>query len=311
MVCVAFLLLFSSLPPHLLALLSTSLRTTPFSTKALVRRSLAETDVTIVSIYVNPLQFSANEDLATYPRTLDSDIALLTPVLCGTPPFPSSPPLGRHLIFTPSVSEMRPPSVETTVTTTVGEAAVNPASEGAARPHFFAGVATVVTSLLVLARPTATYFGEKDAQQLAVVTALVRDLHFPTTVVGVPTVRAADGLAESSRNVYLTPADRAAAPVLYRALCAGRDTWAGAGGDGVVAGATLRAKVTEVLEEGVAAAGGRVLYVSVADRWTMREVEGDVRPRAVLAAEAPQGEVVISVAAQLGDARLIDNIVLR
>ncbi|GAB0497768.1 hypothetical protein MMPV_009105 [Pyropia vietnamensis] len=278
---------------------------------ALVRRSLAETDVTIVSIYVNPLQFGPTEDLATYPRTLDADMALLTPVLCGAPPVPPTPPLGRHLIFTPSVSDLRPSLAGTTVTTTVGEAAVNPTSEGAARPHFFAGVATVVTSLLVLARPTAAYFGEKDAQQLAVVRALARDLHFPTTIVGVPTVRAADGLAESSRNVYLTPADRAAAPVLYRALCAGRDAWAGAGGGGVVSGATLRATVTEVLEKGVTAAGGRVLYVSVADRWTMREVEGDLRPPAVVAAEAPLGEVVICVAAQLGNARLIDNIVLR
>lgn len=277
---------------------------------------------------MNALQFGASEDLSTYPRSLDADIALLMPLLDGAPlpdvasaavaATPASavrPP--RHLIFTPTAAEMRPPSAGTTVTTTVGAAATNATSEGAARPHFFAGVATVVASLLALARPTASYFGEKDAQQLAVVTALARDLHFPTTIVGVPTVRAADGLAESSRNVYLKPADRAAAPVLYRALCAGRDAWAGEGaapprgGGRVVAAATLRATVTEVLAGGLAAAGGRLLYVSVADRWTMREVEGDVRPPAVVRTAAPEGEVVICVAAQLGAARLIDNIVLR
>lgn len=298
----------------------------PSSTKALVRRSLAETDVTIVSIYVNALQFGVNEDLSTYPRTLDADLALLAPLLKGapppdlpaaavaaTPPGTLAPPL-RHLIFTPPAAEMRPLSAGTTVTTTVGAAGTNAASEGAARPHFFAGVATVVTSLLALARPTAAYFGEKDAQQLAVVTALVRDLHFPTTIVGVPTVRSpADGLAASSRNVYLTPADRAAASVLYRALRAGHDAWAGAGGGGVVAAATLRATVTEVLAGGLAAAVGhsRMLYVSVADRWTMREVEGDVRPPAEVRAVVPEGEVVICVAAQVGAARLIDNVVLR
>lgn len=259
---------------------------------------------------MNALQFGATEDLGTYPRTLAADIALLTPLLGGTPPPPSSrsaPPHGRHLIFTPPAVEMRPPSAGTTVATTVGAAATNATSEGAARPHFFAGVATVVASLLALARPTAAYFGEKDAQQLAVVTAVARDLHFPTTIVGVPTVRAGDGLAASSRNVYLTPADRAAAPVLYRALRAGHDAWAA----GVVAAATLRATVAEMLAGGVAAAGGRALYVSVADRWTMREVAGDVRPPAVVRAAAPEGEVVICVAAQLGAARLIDNIVLR
>lgn len=324
----AFSLFSLLLPPSPLLLPPPS--TPPSVTKALVRRSLAETDVTIVSIYVNALQFGAGEDLATYPRTLDADIALLTPVLSGAPPpspadgigggsdsgatpaaaSPPAPP--QHLIFTPPAAEMRPPAAGTTVTTTVGDAATNVASEGAARPHFFAGVATVVAGLLALTRPTAAYFGEKDAQQLAVVTAVCRDLHFPATIVGVPTVRAADGLAASSRNVYLTPAERAAAPALYRALRRGRDAWAAVDG-GAVAARCLRETVQAAVERelAAAAAGGRLLYVSVANRWTMREVAGDVRPPAMVRAEAPDGEVVVSLAVQLGAARLIDNIVLR
>jgi len=203
---------------------------------------------------------------------------------------------------------MRPAGATTTVATAVGDAAANPSSEGASRPHFFGGVATVVAALLHLTRPTVAFFGEKDAQQLAVVTALARDLHFGTTIVGVPTVREADGVAASSRNVYLTAAGRAAAPALYRSLVAARDAWAEAG---ETAASALRAAVRRGVDAGTAASGGRVLYVSVADRWSMAEVDGAVRSAADVRATAPGGEVVVCVAVQLGAARLIDNIVLR
>ena len=167
----------------------------------LARRALAENDVVVATIFVNPLQFGANEDLARYPRDLARDEAMLEAA-------------GVHYLFAPGVSDMYPRPMETVVDVP----SLGAELEGAVRPGHFAGVATVVTKLFNIAGPDRAYFGEKDFQQLAVIRRMVADLAQPLEVVGVPTVREADGLACSSRNVYLTPAERAAAVIVPRAL---------------------------------------------------------------------------------------------
>jgi pantoate--beta-alanine ligase len=168
---------------------------------SLIRRSAEECDVTAVTVFVNPLQFGPSEDYDTYPADLDHDVAVATAA-------------GATVLFAPPVDDMYPggaPGV------TVHVAGVD-TMEGAARPGHFDGVATVVAKLCNLAGPCRAYFGEKDWQQLGVVRRLAADLSFPVEVVGCPTVREADGLACSSRNVRLSPAEREAATVLYRAL---------------------------------------------------------------------------------------------
>ncbi|MEZ5965670.1 MAG: pantoate--beta-alanine ligase [Planctomycetota bacterium] len=177
---------------------------------SLVRSARAECDRVAVTIFVNPLQFGAHEDLSVYPRPLAADLDLLRAA-------------GADAVFTPAADGMYGDGFASRVM--VGAEAEG--MEGAVRPGHFAGVATVVAKLLVLARPTHAYFGEKDAQQLDVIERLVRDLGFPLVVRRCPTVREADGLALSSRNVYLGEADRRAAPVLFRALQAARAAWAG------------------------------------------------------------------------------------
>ena len=167
----------------------------------LVGRAKAENAVTVVSIFVNPLQFGANEDLAKYPRDLERDSALLVEA-------------GVDFLFAPGVTDMYPQPMETVVDVPK----LGSELEGAARPGHFAGVATVVTKLFNIVQPDAAYFGEKDYQQVAIIRRMVEDLAQPVRVVAVPTVREADGLACSSRNVYLTPAERAAAVIVPRAL---------------------------------------------------------------------------------------------
>jgi pantoate--beta-alanine ligase len=170
---------------------------------SLIRRSAAECDLTAVTVFVNPLQFGAGEDLAAYPRTLDADVAVAAAA-------------GAGVLFAPSVSEMYPGGTPAVTVHVAGEDVL----EGASRPGHFDGVATVVAKLFNLAGPCRAYFGEKDWQQLRVVRRLVADLSFPVEVVACPTVREADGLACSSRNVRLSPEERSAAAVLYRALTA-------------------------------------------------------------------------------------------
>ena len=185
---------------------------------SLVRRSAAECDLTAVTVFVNPLQFGPTEDLDRYPRDLDHDVEVAGAA-------------GAEVVFAPAVYEMYPggrPQV------TVHVAGVD-VLEGAVRPGHFDGVATVVAKLLNLAGPCRAYFGEKDWQQLGVVRRVVADLSFPVEIVGCPTVREPDGLACSSRNVYLSPEERAAAPVLYRALRAAQ-------GDPAVAAAVVAAE---------------------------------------------------------------------
>lgn len=168
---------------------------------SLVSRSKAENAVTVVSIFVNPLQFGKNEDLEKYPRDLDRDAALLHEA-------------GVDFLFAPPVSEMYPEPMQTVVDLPK----LGSELEGEARPGHFAGVATVVTKLFNIVQPDAAYFGEKDYQQVTIIQKMVEDLAQPVRIVPVSTVREADGLACSSRNVYLSPAERAAAVIVPKTL---------------------------------------------------------------------------------------------
>jgi pantoate--beta-alanine ligase len=173
--------------------------------RSLMREAAARNDTTVVSVFVNPLQFAPTEDLDRYPRDLERDVQMASDE-------------GVRYVFAPSQHEMYPDRIVTTVSV----AGVSEPLEGASRPSHFAGVATVVTKLFSIVGPCRAYFGEKDFQQLAVIRRLVLDLSLPIEVVACPTVREPDGLAMSSRNVNLTPDARRAAPVLLRALQAGR-----------------------------------------------------------------------------------------
>ncbi|WP_026369446.1 pantoate--beta-alanine ligase [Kallotenue papyrolyticum] len=242
---------------------------------ALVRRAKAECAHVAVSIFVNPTQFGPHEDLERYPRDLPRDLALLENE-------------GVDLVFAPSVAEMYPPGYSTYVE--VGD--VSEPLEGAHRPGHFRGVATVVCKLFNIVQADRAYFGQKDAQQTVVIRRMVRDLNIPTSIVVVPTVRDADGLALSSRNVYLTPEERAAAPVLYRALTAARERYAAGERDAEALRRVMRAVIaTEPL--------ARSDYVSVADAETLREIEGPIETGALL-----------SLAVRFGSTRLIDNLPL-
>lgn len=242
---------------------------------ALVRRARAECDAVAASIFVNPTQFGKNEDLSRYPRPLDRDISLLREE-------------GVDLVFLPSVEEMYPPGSGTTVVP--GNLARR--LEGRTRPGHFRGVATVVTKLLSIVSPDRAYFGEKDGQQLRVVQALVRDLCLPVTIVPVPTVREPDGLALSSRNVYLSTEQREAATVLWRALQAAEQCWR----SGERHGAVLRAAMRSVIDaERLATAD----YVSVADPATLAELR------------TASGDAFASLAVRIGGVHLIDNLLLK
>ncbi len=246
----------------------------------LMRRAAAENDVAVATIFVNPLQFAAHEDLGTYPRDLDRDLALAHD--CGI----------AH-VFHPTVSEMYPEPVLTTVT--VG--AVTERFEGAARPEHFAGVATVVAKLFSIVGPCRAYFGEKDYQQLAVVRRMAADLSMPVEVVGCRTRREPDGLAMSSRNVYLTDAQRAAAPVLHRSLLAARTLVTNGERDvdgtrDVDVDVVLRA-LTDPIEAEPAA---ELDYAALVDAHTLEP------------AHTVGGEQRLLVAARFGSTRLLDNV---
>ena len=176
---------------------------------SLVARAKAECSAVAVSIFVNPTQFGPNEDLARYPRDLPRDLGLLEAA-------------GVDLVFAPQPAEVYPQGFDTVIEVR----GVTDVLEGAVRPGHFAGVATVVAKLFNIVQPTRAYFGQKDAQQSVVIRKLVRDLNLPVEVIVAPTVREPDGLALSSRNSYLAPDQRAAAPAIYRALSAARDRFA-------------------------------------------------------------------------------------
>jgi pantoate--beta-alanine ligase len=239
---------------------------------ALVRAARRRADRVVVSIFVNPAQFAPNEDFSSYPRTWDTDVAALAT-------------LNIDAIWAPAVATMYPEGFATRI------APGGPALAGLEdkfRPHFFGGVCTVVAKLLLQVAPDFAMFGEKDYQQLMVVTAMARDLDMPTRIVGVPTIRETDGLALSSRNAYLSDAERAVAPALHRALteCAKR----------LKAGAPMAASLADA-ETQVEAAGFAVDYLEARHADTLAPV-----------ASIKDGPVRLLVAARLGRTRLIDNI---
>ncbi len=238
---------------------------------ALVRRAQADCDRTIVTLFVNPTQFGAGEDFAAYPRDEAEDGTKLAAV-------------GADLLFAPEVAEMYPDGFATTVTV----AGLTDGLCGPARPGHFAGVATVVTKLLLQSLPDAAYFGEKDYQQLLVIRRLARDLDIPVRIEGVPTVRDADGLALSSRNRYLSAGERAAAVALPMILRHVAERLADP--TRVVADETARAR-DALLQAGFT----RIDYVEVCDAETLEPLAHVTRPARVLAA------------AWLGSTRLIDN----
>ncbi len=242
---------------------------------SLVEKARAENDLVGASIYVNPTQFGPREDLAAYPRDLDRDLRLLEQS-------------GTDLVWVPNDEEVYPPGYQTYVE--VGE--VTKVLEGAARPGHFRGVATIVAKLFNIFLPDRAYFGQKDAQQVAVIRQMIRDLDFPVELIVCPIVREADGLALSSRNVYLTNQQRAAAPVLYHALSAARAAWEAGERDGE----RLRAAMGLVLDGEPQA---QPEYVSAADPETLAEL-----------GRASRG-VLLSMAVRIGKARLIDNLLLQ
>ncbi len=241
---------------------------------SLVRRAREENDRVGVSVFVNPTQFNRAEDLANYPRDLAKDRALLEAE-------------GVDLVWAPVVEEVYPPGYQTYVT--VEE--VSQPLEGASRPGHFRGVATVVAKLFHVFEPHTAYFGQKDAQQVAVIRQMVRDLAFNLEIVVCPIVREADGLAMSSRNQRLDPAQRQAAVVLYRALSAARSAWQ----QGQRDADHLRALMRDII---AAEPLATLDYASAADPVTLRELEG-VASRALL-----------SLAVFVGPVRLIDNMVV-
>jgi pantoate--beta-alanine ligase len=243
---------------------------------ALVAQAKAACDVVAVSIFVNPTQFGPNEDLSRYPRDEARDLAQLDAA-------------GVDWVFLPSAEEMYPPGFQTYVD--VRE--VTKPLEGAVRPGHFAGVATVVAKLFNLVQPHVAVFGQKDAQQVAVIRRMVVDLAFPVELQIGATVREPDGLARSSRNVYLDPAERQAALVLSRSLRAAQAAWAAGERDGD----RLRAAMQAVL---AAEPLARPDYVSVADPVSLAE----------WAAIPPGQGALVSLAVRIGRTRLIDNVIL-
>ena len=242
---------------------------------SLVRQARGENETLAATIFVNPTQFGATEDLSAYPRPLEDDLAAL---------------LGEHadLVYVPPEEEVYPQGFDTWVDVP----GLGDRLEGAHRPGHFRGVATVVAKLFGLIRPDRAYFGQKDGQQTVVIRRLARDLDLGVDVVVAPTVREPDGLALSSRNVYLSEGERNAAPVVYRSLCEARRLWEG----GVRDADMLRNEARRVLDAEPRVA--RIDYVSVADVETLEELD------------TVDGRAMVSVAVQIGRPRLIDNIVL-
>jgi pantoate--beta-alanine ligase len=241
---------------------------------SLVRRACQENDRVGVSIFVNPTQFNDPHDLATYPQDMDRDLGLLQEE-------------GVDLVWNPSQDIVYPPGYETYVEVTE----VTKVLEGAARPGFFRGIATVVTKLFNVFQPHRTYFGQKDAQQAVVIRRMAADLNFPIEVIVCPTVREPDGLAMSSRNSNLTPAARREATCLYRALLAAKELFE----EGERSAERLRAAMAEVIN---ATELARLEYVSVAHPETLQE-QAVVPERALL-----------SMAVFFDEVRLIDNMVV-
>lgn len=241
---------------------------------SLVERARQECSYIGTSIFVNPAQFGVGEDFGKYPRTLEKDLAMLES-------------LGTDIVFVPSVEDIYPKGYQTWVDV----ADVTVPLEGKYRPGHFRGVTTVVAKLLNAFTPSKAYFGQKDAQQVVVLKRMVRDLNFPVELIVCPTVREPNGLAKSSRNIYLNPAEKKAATVLYRALCAAKAKYDG----GERNAETLRAVMRSMLDmESLAVAQ----YVSAADPETLGELD-----------RIEKG-VLLLLAVRIGKTRLIDNFLI-
>jgi pantoate--beta-alanine ligase len=241
---------------------------------SLIRRAKEECDHVVISIFVNPTQFGPKEDLSKYPRDIARDLKLIEP-------------LGTDVVWMPTAEIMYPQGYQTWVEV---EAITSPL-EGAMRPGHFKGVATVVAKLFNGVQPHKAYFGQKDAQQAVVIRQMTRDLNFPIEIVVCPIVREPDGLAMSSRNVYLDPEQRKAATVLFRSLSAAKGLF----DDGERNAEKLRGKMKEVLAGEPLA---DVQYVSCADYDTLEELT------------EIKGKALLSMAVFVGKTRLIDNFVL-
>jgi pantoate--beta-alanine ligase len=241
---------------------------------SLIRRARQDCASVVVSVFVNPTQFGASEDLSAYPRDLARDAALAERA-------------GADVVWAPQVEDVYPPGFQTRVQV---ESLTQPL-EGYHRPGHFQGVATIVAKLFNVVQPQRAYFGQKDAQQAMVVRRMAQDLNFPLEVVVCPTVREPDGLALSSRNAYLNPNERRAAPVLFRALSAAAEAFE--------AGEREADRLRQRMERTLAAEPlARPQYVSVADPETLLELSGSV------------GRALLSMAVHIGATRLIDNLLV-
>jgi len=241
---------------------------------ALVKQARIENSNVIVSIYVNPTQFGPREDFGAYPRELDRDLELLREE-------------GVDIVFVPSDDEMYPPEFSSWVDVEK----VTERLEGASRPGHFRGVATVVAKLFNIVQPSRAYFGQKDAQQVVVIKRMVFDLNMGIDIVVVPTVRESDGLAMSSRNIYLSPGERQAATILFKTLNLAQQLWQGGEKDA----GKLRKQMTSLIQKEPLA---QIDYVSIADAETLEELNLVDRP------------ALASLSVRIGKTRLIDNMPL-
>ncbi len=240
---------------------------------ALVKRARSENPVVVASIFVNPTQFGPHEDFKRYPRDLERDLALLEKEK-------------TDILFVPSEKEMYPEGYSTWVEVEK----VTERLEGACRPGHFRGVATVVAKLFNIVEPTRAYFGQKDAQQALVIKKMVADLNMNLEIIVVPTVRESDGLAMSSRNIYLNQRERGAANVLFRSLSLAQSLWE----KGERNAETIRQEVISLINKEPLV---KIEYVSIADAQTLEELTHIDRP------------TLVSLAVKIGTTRLIDNIV--
>lgn len=280
---------------------------------SLIRHAACENTHVVVSIFLNPAQFAPTEDLAAYPRTLSNDLSMIEDINhellnLRSATMTTSQAIGHvHTVFVPTVEEMYPLGIPLDTATQEGTfVTVTPLAsrlEGVTRPHFFRGVATVCTKLFNITQPTRAYFGQKDVQQTIVLRRLITDLHLPIDLRICPTLREPDGLAMSSRNVYLGAKRRKVAPILYKALCAAEKVYKEGDTNRENILGAARKVIDAHAEEGVSI---NLDYLSVAEGQMLTELEHVIYPGAVLSC------ALIMQAVKEGDpiVRLIDNIIL-